>query len=125
MFIGKWQVCLFDIDRASEFTGDDVDRYSKLVNLGRPFERLLLAIIAPITSALSIYVQEDASEATVPKQLNYVKPETATHAAWTTTAGTGSQMISCDYLNGYKYVRIYSGADLPVDRTIRICGVRS
>ena len=125
MLIGSWLDCLIDIDRATEFTGDDVDLYSKLIDLGREYERLLILVPTITSAALSIYVQEVAAVATVPKQLNYYKPEAAAHVAWATTAGTGAIAISCESLGGYRYVRIYSGANQAADRTLRICGVRS
>ncbi len=126
MIIGSWLTATIDIDRSTEFSGDDVDRYSSLVDLGRPYERLLIELPAlSASAAISIYVQEVVAIATVPKQLNYYKPEAAGNAAWATSSGAGSLAISCEHLGGFQYIRLYASANQAADRAIRVAGARS
>lgn len=126
MIIGSWQTALIDINRDQEFgAGDDVDRYSMLVDLGRAYDRLLIILPAlSASAAISIWVQELASTATVPTQLYYFKPEAAAHAAWATSSGAGTLAIACNHLGGFRYVRLKASADQAADRSIRIAGVR-
>ena len=59
MKVSAWKTALIDIDRATEFTGDDVDRYSKLVDLKENYEFLTVRLPALSASAIiSVYVQE-------------------------------------------------------------------
>jgi len=125
MIHGEFQSCLIDIDRDSEFSGDDVDQYSKLVDLGRHYEKLLIIVPALTSSALNIYVQELASTATVPSVLHKRKTSDESTVAWATTAGTGDYAIVCDCLGGFRYVRIRATTNQAADRTFRVCGVRS
>lgn len=122
---GGFKDCLIDIDRASEFTGDDVDRYSKLIDLGFMCDGV--TIVAPtITSAtISVYVQEGGLIATIPKVLHYKRTaDETTSAEWKTTAGTGASSIYCNGIGGFRFIRLYSSADQTSDRTFRVCGAR-
>jgi len=115
----QWEDCLIDIDRATEFSGDDVDRYSKLVDLGRDCEKLAVIVPATVTAGeLLIYVQELAAVATVPAKLNNVDTDTA----FTVTLAA-STFFSSSGLNGIRYVRLYSATNQAQDVTFRIRGI--
>ena len=125
MNVGSFIDCLIDIDRDTEFSGDDADRYSKLVDLGREYENMIMEVPAIDSAALSVYLQETQSEAAVPKPLHVRKRLTAEGTLlWSTTAGTGDYTVVVP-IGGYRYVRIYSGADQTADRSIRLRGVRN
>ena len=121
---GQWKTALIDIDRATEFVGDDVDRYSKLVDLGEAYDKLIIALPTLTSAAITVYVQEDEAVATVPKVVHYFKPDSAATAAWATTAGTGDIVVVCLYLGGHRWVRLNAGANQAADRSIRICGTK-
>ena len=125
MNVGSFIDCLIDIDRDTEFTGDDVDRYSKLVDLGREYESMIMEVPTIDSAALSVYLQETPSEAAVPKPLHVRKRLTAEGTLlWATTAGTGGFTVVVP-IGGYRYVRVYSDANQTADRTLRLRGVRS
>lgn len=121
MIHGEWKDATIDIDRTpTEFVGDDVDRYSSLVDLGRQYEKLLIIVPATVTvSELLIYVQEGAAIATVPCKLH--TPDTDTEYTVTLAAST------CFVANigGIRYLRLYSATNQAQDVTFRVCGVRS
>jgi len=119
---GEWVDCLIDINRTpTEFSADDVDRYSELVDLGRAFEKLVIIVPATVTaSELLIYVQELASTATVPTLLHVVNTDTA----YTVTLAA-STCFTCDCITGIRYLRLYSATNQAQDVTFRIRGVRS
>jgi hypothetical protein len=51
---GAWITALVDIDRDTEFTGDDVDQYSKMVDLGAEFANVLVTIPTITSSTVGI-----------------------------------------------------------------------
>jgi len=127
MIHGEWKSCLIDIDRSSEFTGDDVDQYSKLIDLGRVYEKIVIFVPTIDSSALNLYVQRDASSATVPVIVHHGQVTGATPAwgtaAWSTTAGTGGYVIMVNCVCA-QYIRIRAVANQAADRTLYVMGVR-
>jgi hypothetical protein len=115
--------CLIDIDRASEFSGDDVDRYSALIDLGMMCNKLVINAPTMTSATISVYVQEGSAVDTVPDAVHRSAFADDATAAWATTAGTGEFQITCD-IGLARYVRLYSGANQAADRTFRICGIR-
>ena len=117
------QTALIDIDRAGEFSGDDVDQYSKLVDLGMEFNKLLIELPAMTSSTISIYVQRAAAVDTVPKIVHRMRRNAATSEAWTTTASAGSLVIVCDQIGSVRYVRIKANTNQAADRAVLIGGL--
>ena len=131
MFHSDWKTCLIDINRDSEFAGDDVDQYSKLVDLGRAFEKLVIIVPTIDSAAITVYVQRSPGTDQVPVAVHHGYMYDAsgagnawTTAAWTTTAGTGGFSITCN-IDGHQFVRIRAGANQAADRTFYLRGVRS
>lgn len=126
-FYGGFKDCIVDISRSTEFTGDDVDQYSELVDLLGTCDKLL--IVAPALSAsgtVSVYVQEGGSVATIPKALHYKRTaDETTSAEWKTTSGAGDFAIVCDCLGAYRFIRLKVSATQTADRTFRVCGFGS
>ena len=126
MLNSSYKTCLIDIDRASEFSGDDVDQYSNLVDLGRPYRKLTIVAPTLTSSALNVYVQRDSSVATVPFPLHHGQVTGATPAwgtaIWVTTAGTGDCTITVD-MGYYQFIRIRATTNQAADRTLYLCGV--
>ena len=122
MIAGAWKSATIDIDRTpTEFTGDDVDRYTDLVDLGREYEKLAIIVPAVITvSELLIYVQSDEKIATVPCLLHVVNTDTA----YTVTLAV-STYFTCDCITGIRFLRLYSATNQAADAVFSICGVRS
>ena len=118
-----WKTALIDIDRSAEFTGDDVDQYSKLVDLGQDFEEIVLDVPTLTSSALNIYVQKDGEVATVPVAVHYRQPTDLATAAWGTTASTGAFSISAK-IGGYQYLRVRAASNQAADRSIKVRGVK-
>ena len=126
-YYGGFKDCVIDVSRDTEFTGDDVDQYSELCDLGGLFEKLIIVAPALSTSGtVTVYVQEGGLTATVPTILHYKRTaDETTSAAWATTSGAGSFAIVCDCLGGFRFIRLRVNADQSADRTFRVCGVRS
>jgi len=70
MYASEWKTATLDYDRANtDFTGDDVVRFTDLVDLDDNYE--FLTVFIPALSAngtVSIYVQRDDLVATVPSR---------------------------------------------------------
>lgn len=121
MIAGAWREALIDIDRATEFTGDDVDRYSKLVDLGMDFEFLTVFIPTITSTTVRPYVQRDNAIATVPVAVSALDDDATGSFAHANTASVGDEVITYR-IGGCQYVRLYSGANQAADRTLTIRG---
>src|SRR3990170_3317516 len=89
MISGPWKTALVDIDRDTEFTGDDVDQYSKLVDLGANFDKVVVIIPTLTSSVVSVYIQKTGEIDEVPVSLVALDDDATGHFAHATTAGTG------------------------------------
>ena len=128
MWHSAWKTCLIDIDRASEFTGDDVDQYSKLVDLERSYEKLVIYVPTITSSPLNIYIQRTPGESVVPVILHdkIMTGGTGSTGAWGTTAGTGDYTITCDCLGGIQFIRVRATSNqTTTDKTLYVRGIRS
>ena len=123
MIAGPWKKALVDIDRATEFTGDDVDRFTGLVDLGRDYKTLVACVPALDSSAsVRVYGQRDAAIATAPHPVVRLKHEATGHVAQVTTSGSGDFEVSFD-IGGLQFVRLYLSANQGADRSIWVRGV--
>ncbi len=118
---GRWTSVLTDIDRSTEFSGDDVDRYSKLVDLGADFEKIVVVIPTITSGTVTLYTQRDGNVASVPVILNIFDDDATGHFAHATSSGTGDFAIVF-HLGGIQYFRIYCGANQGADRTFWVRG---
>ena len=117
------ETATIDIDRDTEFAGDDVDRYSSLVDLGGECSTLAIWLPAIDSAAISIYAQRDGEVDTVPVPIHYRQSSDNATAAWATTASTGGLCIVCPLMGAVRYLRLYSGANQTADRAIPVQGV--
>jgi hypothetical protein len=122
MFAGEIKTATIDIDRASEFTGDDVDRFSDLVDLGDNFSKVLVWIPAlDASGVVSVYVQRDGSEASIPLQMQSFDCDGTGHFVQGTSSGGGSIVIVFN-IGGVQHLRIHVAADQAADRTFYVKG---
>ena len=117
----EWITATIDIDRDSEFSGDDVDRYSKVVDLGAEYKAVVVEVPTIDSATVSVHVMRDATITTVPVEVHYTKSDDTT-AHWAATAGTGAYSIIV-MVGGYRYMRIHVGADQTADRAILVKGI--
>lgn len=118
---GAWKAALIDINRSSEFTGDDVDQYSELVDLGEGFNDLLVLIPTIDSAVVSIYVQKGPGKDEIPVSLNILDDDATGHFAHATTAGTGAIAIVF-HIGGAEFIRIKTGQNQTADRTFYVMG---
>jgi hypothetical protein len=129
MIESEWKSVLLDYDRsATEFTGDDVDQFSALCDLGKAYDSVTIFVPTIDSSTIGIWVQRVASTATVPVAWHHgqVTGETPAFgtAAFATTASTGSYVINIP-LPGIQYLRIRCNSNQTADRTFLVRGIRS
>ena len=117
MFASEWKTATLDYDRsATEFVGDDVDRFTDLIDLGDNYEKLTVFIPALDSSGtVSIYVQRDDAIATVPVVLHAFDDDATGSFAHATSSGAGS-IVTIFSIGGCRYFRIYAGADQSANR---------
>lgn len=119
---GAWKAAVIDIDRATEFSGDDVDRYSSLVDLGDDFKYATVFIPAIDSAAVTPYLQRDGQVATVPVASHFWNDADAdTNVIQSTVAGTGGITITF-FVGCCQYLRLYTGANQTADRTFYVKG---
>ena len=124
MIPGPWKSALIDIDRATEFTGDDVDRYSALVDLEGNFEFVTVFIPTIDSATVTPYVQRDAAVATVPVAVQVLDADATGSFAHATTASTGAIAVTFR-IGGVQHIRLYTGANQAADRTFYVRGFNS
>ena len=121
MITGEWKNGLIDIDVNNDLTAE--------IDLGRPYEKLLLICPALSVSAnVSIEVAEKTGGTFY--ALHYcgrTADNTIASQKWQTTAYTSGVFATvCDCLGGYQFIKIaLSAGQTGGDVTFRVCGVRS
>ena len=123
MYASDWKTVLLDYDRSSEFTGDDVDRYSAVCDLGDGYEFVTIFVPALDSSGtVSVYVQRDEAIATVPVIVHAFDDDATGSFAHATSSGAGSIVVTFR-IGGCRYFRIYVGADQSANRTFYAKGI--
>ena len=112
-----WKAATIDIDRATEFTGDDVDRYSSLVDLKDNYQFVTVFIPTINSAQVTPYLQRDSAVATIPVVSHFFHDIDAdTNVVQSTIAGTGGIVITFN-IGGCRYFRLHSSANQTADRT--------
>ena len=117
MVIGQWLDALIDINVDADLTAE--------VDLGRPYEKLLL-----ICPALSVSATVGIQVAEKSGGTFYALHKSQTNGAttlWATTAyTTGVFATVCECLGGFQFIKIALSADqTAANVTFRVCGIRS
>ena len=122
MKFGSWKTATIDIDRASEFTGDDVDQFSDVVDLGEDYEFVTVHFDAVITSGtVGPWVQKTAEVDEVPVIKHALDDDATGSFAHATTAAV-TQVSVTFRIGGYQYLRIKAAANQAADRTFSVRG---
>jgi hypothetical protein len=123
MIPSEWKSVLLDYDRATEeFVGDDVDRFSALLDLGECYE--FITVLIPALSAegtVTPYIQKDEKIATIPVAVHAMDDDTTGSFAHATSSGAGSIAVIFR-IGGAQYIRLYVGADQTANRTFYVRG---
>ncbi len=97
---------------------------SGVADLGRPYERVLIAIPTIDSATVSLQVAETTGGTY--RVLHYFAPEAATSQLWATTAGTGGIEVVCEHLGGFEFVKVVTGAaQTSAAVTFSLRGIRS
>ena len=122
MIAGEVKTALIDIGRAIEFSGDDVDRFSELVDLGQEFANVLVYIpTLDAPGVVSLYIQRDGNEDTVPKQVMILDDDATGHFVHGTSSSAGDFYIVF-HPGAVQHLRIYVAADQIADGTFYVKG---
>lgn len=122
MKFGAWKDALIDIDRALEFTGDDVDQFSKLVDLGDDYEFITVHFPGVVDSAtLNPWVQKTAEIDEVPVIKHILNANATGSFAHATTAAVTSVSVTFR-IGGYQYLRLKLAANQSPDVTLSVRG---
>ena len=122
MIAGAWRTATIDIDRATEFTGDDVDQFSDLIDLGKDFEYILVLCNSVITSAtLAPWVQKTSAKDEVPVVVHALDDDATGSFAHATTAAV-TQVAVIFHIGAIQYLRLRAGANQAADETFSVRG---
>ena len=118
-----WKSVTLDYDRSpTEFSGDDVDRYSELLDLGDFYENI--TVIIPALSASAVvtpYIQVESTTDTVPTAMVALDDDATGHFAHATSSGAGSIAVVFR-IGGARYLRLHCGADQIANRIFWVQG---
>lgn len=123
MIPSGFKAVTLDYDRTTlEFTGDDADRFSELVDMKGSYEFLLVLIPALSASAIvSIYVQQDEKIATIPKILHALDDDATGSFAHSTSSGAGSIAVIFR-IGGAQHFRIHCSENQTANRVFYVQG---
>ncbi|KKL84152.1 hypothetical protein LCGC14_1967580 [marine sediment metagenome] len=120
-----WITATIDIDRDTEFTGDDVDQFSSLVDLGDNFEFVTVHFDSVITSStINPWVQKTKEVDEVPV-VKHVLDDDATGSFAHATSAAVTQVSVTFRIGGYQYLRIRAGTNQSADETFSVRGFNS
>jgi hypothetical protein len=117
-----WQSVLLDYDLAAQYSGEDIDRTSALVDLGRECSGVIIYVPTIESAKISLLVQMDGETDTIPFDLHYKKPADGSTGIWETTASGGGYFIHCPHLGAIRYLRIYTSENQTSNRTFYVLG---
>ena len=118
---GPWKSVLIDIDRATEFSGDDVDQYSAVFDLESDYEFVTVMIPTVTSATTGVCVQRNDAVATVPLPVYEFDDDATGDFLHATTAATTSHVVSFR-IGGFQFGRIKMGANQAADRTFYVRG---
>ena len=122
MKCSRWLTATFDIDRDTEFVGDDADQFSKLLDLGENYEFITVVMGAAITSStLNPWVQMTEAISEVPVIVHVLDDDATGSFAHATTAAT-TQVAVTFRIGGIQYLRLRCGSNQAADRTMYVRG---
>lgn len=123
MIYSKPYTATIDIDRTpTEFAGDDVDQFSSLVELDRPYRKLLITFPAITSSITEIHLQDGDSTDTVPLAFHEIMSDDGATQVWATTASAGSLVIQAD-IGFVQFFRLRCTTNQTADRAITVRGM--
>ena len=119
---GSLKTASVDIDRSSEFTGDDIDQYSSLVDLGDNFTHAMVHFGTGWDEGrLTVYTQLTGEIDEVPKICHEYDAASATSVA--VIMGTNTGGVSVIVPVSGQYLRVRSSAAQSVDTWVQVRGV--
>ncbi len=123
MFSSGWKTVTLDYNRTPlEFTGDDADRYSELLDLGESYEFITVIIPALSTEAkVTPYIQDDAEIDTVPTAMVTMDDNATGHFAHATASGAGD-IVPIFRIGGAQYLRLHCDTNQADDRVFYVLG---
>ena len=124
---GSWITATIDIDATTtgEFSGFDADQYSDYIDLGRPYDKVLVLIPTIDNATITVYgVHDDGTpiKENVPVPIHSLDADATGSFAQATSAGTGGIAVIFDC--GFQYIRIKASANQAADRAFYCKGFR-
>lgn len=116
-----WISSLMDVDRAAEFTGDDADRYSSVIDLGDNYEFVTITIPTIASATIGVGVMRNATITSVPS-IVYALDDDATGCFLHATSDATTAMTVIFRIGGARYFRIKSSANQTADITFWVMG---
>jgi len=123
MYASEKKTATLVYDRATtEFTADDVDRFTGLVDLGDNYEFITVEIPAlDASGVVTPYVQWDDLIASDPVPVHALDDDATGSFAHATSSGAGGIAVIFR-IGGMRYLRMYVGADQTANRIFYIRG---
>lgn len=117
-----WIEALIDVDRALEFSGDDVDQYSKLVDLKGNYEFLTVKLPTITSSTITVYGQETEAEDEVPLPVHFWGDSDADTNVEQATVAATTALILTFRIGALQYIRIRANSTQSADVSVKVRG---
>jgi len=121
MLAGPWKSVLMDVDRDTEFTGDDADQYSALVDLGADYEFVVVVIPTITSSVIGVSIQRNPGVSEVPVRMYTLDDDATGSFLHAHTAATTTQVIIFR-IGAVQFLRIKADTNQAADRTFYVRG---
>lgn len=107
-----WIASLMDVDRKPlEFTGDDVDRFTSIIDLKGNYEFVTVIIPIMVSSTITVYIQMTPLVSEVPVVLHILDEDAAGSFAQTSATIETAATALTFRIGGAQYFRLYTSAN--------------
>lgn len=123
LWCGPWTSSLMDVDRSSapEFTGDDADQYSSVIDLGDNYEFVVVTIPTIIAATIGLGVMRDEAVDSIPS-IVYALDDDATGCFLHATSEAVTAMTVVFRIGAARYIRLKSSENQTSDVTFWVRG---
>lgn len=113
-----WISSVMDVDRIpTEFTGDDVDRFTSLIDLDGNYEFVTIILPIMVSSTVVVYIQRTEKIDEIPSLLHILDADSAASLVQTSPTVELTSLAVTFRIGGAQYFRLYTSGNQTSDIT--------
>lgn len=114
----RWIPSIMDVDRVpAEFTGDDVDRFTSLIDLSGNYEFVTVILPIMVSSTVTVYIQRTDQIDEIPSLLHILDADSEASLVQTSPTVELTSLAVTFRIGGAQFFRLYTSADQTSDIT--------